>query len=94
LLAKQCLEGVGGDPFAFSEVLAMVAATTFSAVTVCFFDFGLAPYSLKVFMPLTAFLFRNKPLRLTQADSQMSAKAKLLSGVLPPLGVCLPPSPV
>ncbi len=51
------MEGIGGDPFAFSEVLAMVAATTFSAVTVCFFDFGLAPYNLKVLMPLIAFYF-------------------------------------
>jgi hypothetical protein len=45
MLAKQCLEGIGSDPFAFGGVLEVMAVTCFSAVTVHFF--GLGPLSLQ-----------------------------------------------
>jgi hypothetical protein len=40
ILVKQGLVGIGGDPFAFSGNLAIVAATHFSETMVCFFGFG------------------------------------------------------
>jgi hypothetical protein len=60
---------------------------------VCFFSFG--PHSFKSFMLLAAFLLqKNKLLRLTQAVSQMSPKAKPHGRAPPPLDVCLAPSPM
>jgi hypothetical protein len=41
MLAKQCLVGVSGQPFAFILFLAMVAAKGLSVAMVGFFSFGL-----------------------------------------------------
>jgi hypothetical protein len=48
ILEKQHLVGISGEPFAFSGILAMAAATRLSIATICFFGFGLAPTSLQV----------------------------------------------
>jgi hypothetical protein len=39
ILAKQCLVGAGGEPFAFSRFRVMAAATRFLVAMVCFFIF-------------------------------------------------------
>jgi hypothetical protein len=40
ILVKQCLVGIGSDPFTVNGNLAIVVVTRFSATTVCFFGFG------------------------------------------------------
>jgi hypothetical protein len=52
MLAKQCLVGVSGQPFAFILFLAMVAAKGLSMATVCFISFELCSLQL-----LTAFFY-------------------------------------
>jgi hypothetical protein len=87
--------GVSVDPFAFSEVDAM-AVTRLSVVTVCFYSFWPHPPTIfKSFKPFSNFFFfENKPLRLTHAVSQTSAKAKPGGRTPLPLGVFPLPSPV
>jgi hypothetical protein len=66
ILAKQCLVGISSDTFAFSGYLAMLAVTSFSMATVCFFGLGLSPNSLKSFyIFLQPFYF--KKTRLSKA---------------------------
>ncbi len=93
-LPARCV-GVGVDPFAFSEVDAM-AVTRLSVVTVCFSSFWPHPLTIfKSFKPFSSFFFfENKPLCLTHAVSQTSAKAKPGSRAPWPLGVFPLPSPV
>jgi hypothetical protein len=79
MLAKQqCLEGVGSD---FSGVVAMPAVEGLSGGDSMFLRFWASLLTFfKSYSFWQLFYFENKPLRLTQAVSQTSAKAKLRVG--------------
>ncbi len=61
ILVKQHMTGTGSEPFAFSWYSAMIVATRFSVVTVCFFSFRSTLLTVrKSFYHLATFLLQKQ----------------------------------
>jgi hypothetical protein len=76
-LAQQCLVGASTEPFAFSRIRTIAAATCFSVATVCFFGSGSPLLTVfNSFIPLATFLLKKQDSPTPQNSITKSATAK------------------